>query len=226
MGRGRWLGAALGGSVLVIALRRHLHGAGTAVRLPGGIVMGDAGGYDAMSGLFLGSLFSGIARDVASRVPVGASVLEVGCGPGHLAARMADAGLRVTGLDLDEAMIGRARVNGARRPGTSGPSPEFVVGDVAALPFPAASFDAVVSTLSMHHWADRPAGLGEIARVLRPDGRALVWDIRPGHVPLHGGMPDPLAAVHDVPLRVVSAAPWRWPWRLALLTRIELEPQA
>jgi len=94
---------------------------------------------------------------------------------------------------------------------------------VASLPFADESFDLVVSTLSMHHWAHAPAGLAEIARVLRPGARALVWDFRRGFIPLHAHMPDPIAQVHGSPLRVVGARPWRWPWRLRLLQRLELE---
>jgi ubiquinone/menaquinone biosynthesis C-methylase UbiE len=58
------------------------------------------------------------------------------------------------------------------------------VGDVAALAFPDRSFDLVVSTLSMHHWADPAAGLAEIGRALRPGARALIWDFRPGVRPI------------------------------------------
>jgi SAM-dependent methyltransferase len=53
----------------------------------------------------------------------------------------------------------------------------FQVGDVAALPFPDASFDVVVSTLSLHHWRDPARGLAEIYRVLRPGAVALVYDV-------------------------------------------------
>jgi SAM-dependent methyltransferase len=49
----------------------------------------------------------------------------------------------------------------------------------ASLPFPDGSFNLVVSTLSMHHRALPTAGLAEIGRVLRPGGRALIWDFRP-----------------------------------------------
>jgi SAM-dependent methyltransferase len=67
---------------------------------------------------------------------------------------------------------------------------------------PRRSFDLVVSTLSMHHWADPTAGLTEIGRVLRPGGRALVWDFRPGVVPLHRHVPDPVDQMHASSLRV------------------------
>ena len=79
--------------------------------------------------------------------------------------------LDVTGLDLDPAMIQRARENAARRGDGDGRTPSFLVGDVASLALPDESFDLVVSTLSMHHWADSRAGLAEIRRVLGQDGR-------------------------------------------------------
>jgi SAM-dependent methyltransferase len=100
----------------------------------------------------------------------------------------------------------------------------FVVGDVASLPFSDGSFDLVVSTLSMHHWTDPTQGLAEISRVLGTDGRALVWDLRPGVLPMHRLVPDSMTHVPGSGLRVVRATPWRWPWRFSLLTRLELNP--
>jgi SAM-dependent methyltransferase len=206
-----------------LALVRHRRGA-MGREVPGGILIHDAAAYDALSHrLLLGSLFTRIAGDVAAVAPPGARVLEVGCGPGRLSILLARRyGLDVTGLDLDPAMIERARGN-ADRPGEKdGHRPSFVVGDVASLSFPDGSFDLVVSTLSMHHWADQRSGLGEIRRVLRPGARALLWDFRPGVVPLHRRLPDPVELAHESPLRVVSATPWRWPWRFNLIKRIEL----
>ncbi|HLF61899.1 MAG TPA: class I SAM-dependent methyltransferase [Acidimicrobiia bacterium] len=188
--------------------------------VPGGIVIGDAGLYDWLSRLILGSFYEKIAADIADAVPRGAQVLEVGCGPGHLTMELTRRGFDVTGLDLDPAMIERARANAERHSGQI--EPEFRVGDVAALPHPNQSFDLVVSTLSMHHWADPTAGLAEIDRVLRPQGRALIWDLGSGIRPLHGHMPDPAEQLHDSPLRLVSVAPWPWPWKLSLTQRMEL----
>jgi SAM-dependent methyltransferase len=79
----------------------------------------------------------------------------------------------------------------------------------------------------MHHWADPAAGLAEIGRVLRPGGRALVWDFRPGvrphpFGPRHAHMPDPVDHAPGSRLRVVQATLWRWPWRFHLTQRIEL----
>jgi SAM-dependent methyltransferase len=210
--------AAAAGAVVVV---RHARGA-RGRRVPGGILVGDARLYDAMSHrLLLGSLFARIAADVTAVAQDGGRVLEVGCGPGHLSTLLAGRGLDVTGVDLDPAMVQRARANAARS-ADDGRRPSFLVGDVAALAFPDRSFDLVVSTLSMHHWADPTAGLAEIGRVLRPDGRLLVWDFRGGSVPLHGHMPDPVERVRGSSLRVVSATPWRWPWWFRLTQRIEL----
>ena len=198
--------------------------AATGRRVPGGILIGDARAYDRLSHrLLLGSFFGRIAADIGTKAPDGARVLEVGCGPGHLSIRMVrQLGLDVTGLDLDPEMLEVARANAEHAAVDDLRRPLFVLGDVAALTFPDASFDLVVSTLSMHHWADTRAGLSEIGRVLRPGGRVLVWDLRPGLVPLHRNVPDLLEHTRGGPLRVVSATPWRWPWRFALTQRIEL----
>jgi ubiquinone/menaquinone biosynthesis C-methylase UbiE len=217
------VGAVAAGAAVALVWHRHRHGDMRGRRAPGGILIGDANAYDAFSRLMLRSLFARIADDVAVVAPDGARVLEVGCGPGHLSIRLARGhGVDVTGLDLDPAMIERARAK-ADRPGDGDERrPSFVVGDVASLAFPDESFDLVISTLSMHHWADAGAGLAEIGRVLRPDGRALVWDFRPGLLPLHRHVPDPVEHTHGSALRVVSKTPWPWPWRFKLIQRIEL----
>jgi SAM-dependent methyltransferase len=206
-----------------VAVVRHWHGTSNGRRVMGGTLIGNTVAYDEMSRLVLGSFFGPIAADIAAAAPDGARVLEVGCGPGHLSIRLArQHGLDVTGLDLDPAMIERARANADRSEDGDERWPSFLVGDVAALPFPDESFDLVVSTMSMHHWADPTAGMAEIDRVLRPGASALIWDFRPGFQPFHGDLPDPVEHTHGAPLRVVGATPWQWPWRFNLTQRIEL----
>ena len=206
-----------------IALTRRGSRVATGHAVDGGVLMGDPAGYDRLSRLLFDPLFRGIAADVAKAVPPPATILEVGCGPGQLSIRLAGShGFTVTGLDLDPAMIerARARAHGSSADG-SGTQPTFVVGDVASLPFADASFDVAISTFSMHHWADRTAGLTEIARVVRPGGRVLIWDLKQGRIPLHAHVHRPAAAIADLPLRHVSVEDWHWPGPLTLAQRIE-----
>jgi SAM-dependent methyltransferase len=228
MVRARKLVLLAGAAAAALAVLRRGRHAARGYQVPGGILIGDAVVYDKLGRLLLSPLVKGIAADIAAVAPDGARVLEVGCGPGHLSVQLAcQHGLEVTGLDLDPAMIDRALAN-ADRPGNGDRrQPSFLVGDVAALAFPDGSFDVVVSTLSMHHWADPAAGLAEIGRVLRPGARALIWDFRPGarphpFGPRHTHMPDPVEHTRNSPLRVVKATPWVWPWRFSRTQRIEL----
>ena len=103
---------------------------------------------------------------------------DLGCGPGHLVIRLAQAapGLQVTGIDLSDAMLVEAEKY-ARRSGLEDRI-AFEKGDAALIPFPDGSLDLVVSSLSLHHWSDPVGVLDEIARVLRPGGAFLVFDLR------------------------------------------------
>jgi ubiquinone/menaquinone biosynthesis C-methylase UbiE len=131
--------------------------------------------YDRHAGWLFGRFYRAVAADVAAALPDGARVLDVGTGPGRVPAAIAAArpDLHVDGLDPSTEMIEAA----GRR--ALGERVTFVVGDVGALPYPDATFDLVLSTLSQHHWPDRNAGFREIRRVLRPGGIALTYDMRP-----------------------------------------------
>ena len=156
--------------------------------------MPDAARYDRWSRI-MGPVYDRIARTVARAAPPNGAVLDVGCGPGQLAIRIARRapGLRVTGTDIDPAMVARATANAERAFAGDDPArPTFVVGDVAALPFAEGAFDLVVSTFSLHHWADPAAGLVDVHRVLRPDARALIWDLAGPLRHRHAGAPEPV----------------------------------
>jgi len=208
----------------VIAEFRHVRRMAGGHQTPGGILIRNAAGYDLFSRWLLGSLFTGVADDIATLASEGTHILEVGCGPGHLSIQLARRGLEVTGIDLDPAMIEQASTNAADLARHDGRRPIFQVADVARLPFPDATFDLVVSTLSMHHWDDPTTGLTEISRVLRPNAQSLIWDFQPGM--FHSRAPDPKRAAADTPLHVISTTPWRWPWKLSLLQRTALARNA
>ena len=82
----------------------------------------------------------------------------------------------MTGIDLSDEMLDQGQDN-ARRAGVAD-RVSFRRGDAQQIPFPDASLHLVVSTLSLHHWSDPVAVLDEIARVLRPGGSFLVFDLR------------------------------------------------
>jgi len=134
-----------------------------------------ADGYEAG---WLGRLHQRIGERTADlAVTVAAAperVLDVGCGTGYLlrelAARYPQA-VELTGVDPAPGMIAAARtaaVDDRLR---------WVEGTAEKLPFPAGSFDLVVSTTSFDHWADQRAGLAECARVLAPGGWLVLTDL-------------------------------------------------
>jgi ubiquinone/menaquinone biosynthesis C-methylase UbiE len=104
--------------------------------------------------------------------------VDLGCGPGDLVlelARLAP-GLHITGVDLAPEMLVQA---GARAEESGlGDRVAFRPGDAQEIPFPDGSLDLVISTFSLHHWSAPVAVLDEIARVLRPGGALLVFDLR------------------------------------------------
>ena len=106
-------------------------------------------------------------------MPAPKRILDVGCGTGYLLGRLAACAPQaevLAGIDAAPAMIEVARDAAADD------RLRFVVGTAERLPWPAATFDLVVSTTSFDHWADQQAGLTECARVLRPGGHLMLVD--------------------------------------------------
>lgn len=116
--------------------------------------------------------------DAAELAP-GQALLDVASGPGVLAraaqARVAPGAVVIS--DLAERTLQLAQ--------TAAPELLAVAADAEALPFAAASFDRVLCGLGLMFFPDTRRGLGEMLRVLRPQGRLAlsVWD-EPGAVPL------------------------------------------
>lgn len=110
-----------------------------------------------------------------ANVRPGARALDVCCGTGDIALRLARAGAEVTGLDFSEAMLAVARGK-IRNPESGIRNLRFVHGDAQALPFGDAEFDVVTVGYGLRNLASWEAGLREMARVARPGGRVLVLD--------------------------------------------------
>jgi ubiquinone/menaquinone biosynthesis C-methylase UbiE len=99
-------------------------------------------------------------------VPRGARVLDVGCATGELTEEMIRRGYDVMGIDISEAMIDYAGAHHGRD--------RFRVGDIEQLPFPDNSFDAVMCLGVVAYLETDVRALGEIRRVLKPGGRAMI----------------------------------------------------
>ncbi len=99
----------------------------------------------------------------------GREVIEYGCGLGELTVVLARSGARVTAVDLSPESVEFSRKR-AERQGLADRI-RFVVAAAETLPFPDASFDVAVGKAVLHH-LEPAAGAAELARILRPGGRA------------------------------------------------------
>jgi SAM-dependent methyltransferase len=124
----------------------------------------------------LASRLTRLASAVTDHIPVGGSVLDLGCGTGELAHALAAAGLRVTGCDISARMLHRAA---AADPADKIDWIQLEAG-WQELPFTPETFDAVVASSVLEYVDDPTTVLRECHRVLRPDGVVMgtVPDLR------------------------------------------------
>jgi len=113
-----------------------------------------------------------ILAEVAPRKDM--AILDVGCGPGILAAALAPLAGEVVGLDVTPKMVELARER-CRKAGLD--NARFELGQAEALPFADGAFAAVVTRATLHHFPEPHKVLREMARVVRPGGRAVVADV-------------------------------------------------
>ena len=135
----------------------------------------DAARYDRRASHLGRRLYDRVVADVIEAgLPGDTHALDVGTGPGRIPRALAEAlpTWQIEALDVEPNMIEYARSQDRDGRVT------FTVGDVAALPYPDASFDLIVSSLSQHHWSDVPAGIRDLRRVLRPGGLLWIYDVR------------------------------------------------
>ncbi|MBK8293945.1 MAG: class I SAM-dependent methyltransferase [Solirubrobacterales bacterium] len=110
---------------------------------------------------------------VRELMPAG-SILDVGCGTGVVASRLADAGYEMTGVDPSAGMLEHLRNTDDRVTAVQGSATE--------LPFEDGKFDLTMCVAVMHHIAQPELvheSLKEMARVTKPGGLVLVWDHNP-----------------------------------------------
>ena len=146
-----------------------------------------AGVYDLMNTAMTAGLHHRWRERAADRAELSAgdSALDLCCGTGDLALELRNrvgASGRVVGADFSERMLELANEKAADR---GFPDVTFEWADALELPYSDASFDAVTVGFGVRNLADLEAGVGEMARVLKPGGRLVILEItQPQRPPL------------------------------------------
>src|SRR5689334_17643444 len=150
-----------------------------AVPITAGKVIHWAMGYDLLLRVFWGRSEQRYRSKLLqlARLGAGESVLDIGCGTGTLAIaarRSVGPAGSVAGVDASPQMVARAR----RKAATASVDVAFQIAAADALPFPDATFDAVLSTTVFHCLTDdaRSPAIREMHRVLKRGGRLLLVD--------------------------------------------------
>ena len=111
----------------------------------------------------------------------GAIALDMGCGGGHAAFRLAPLVEKVVAYDLSERMLAVVAEEAGRR---GFANLVTKAGAAEALSCPDASFDVAVTRYSTHHWRDAAAGIAQMHRVMKPGGQAIFMDVVSPGAPL------------------------------------------
>jgi SAM-dependent methyltransferase len=139
-----------------------------------------------------------VVDELIRELPIGRA-LDVACGTGRHAARLAELGYQTVGIDATEAMLEVAR--------TRAPGVDFRRGDFAELPVDDESFDLAVCALALAHLSDPSPAIAEIARAVRPGGRVVLTDAHPTFALIQGQAMFPtggggLAFVRNHPIQI------------------------
>ena len=119
-----------------------------------------------------------VVHALIDRFPSGRA-LDAACGTGRHTRHLRSRGHRVTAIDITPHMLDKARLKV--------PDAAFCLGSLAALPFEDAAFDLAVCSLALEHAPDMTAPIGELARVVRPGGWAIISDFHPMNRLFNGG---------------------------------------
>lgn len=122
------------------------------------------------------------------------AILDVACGPGIVTAALAPRAREITAFDLTPGMLEKAR---QRCTAAGLRNVAFREGSVTDLPFADASFDGVVTRLSIHHFAAPRRAMAEMVRILKPGGMLVLADVVSSQVPEDSRLHNAIEVLRD-----------------------------
>jgi len=161
-----------------------------------------------------------LVKKIKDAMPSGGNLLEVAPGPGHLAIELAKFSMyKVTALEISKTFIEIAQDNAKK----AKVNVQFRHGNVSEMPFENKTFDFIICVAAFKNFSEPVKAIREMYRVLRPNGRACIIDLR-RDVPLdriNKHVKD------DLHMKGFNAFMTRWTFRNFLLknayTKVEIE---
>lgn len=100
--------------------------------------------------------------------------LDIGCGTGNYTIALASRGLNFTGVDPSEQMLASARQRSSEI--------TWLRGNAESIPVDNGRFDGMIATLTIHHWKNLNKAFTEISRVLKENGKLVLFTSTPGQM--------------------------------------------
>ena len=161
--------------------------------------------------------FERLAERVTQMIPSGSRILEVAPGPGYLAIEIARRGsYAITGLDVSKTFVEIATAN-ARRASVE---VDFRHGNASAMPFADDTFDLILCRAAFKNFSQPVAAMNEMHRVLKPQGRALIIDLRKD-----ASADDISAYIKDANIGWANSLIYKVTFRYLLIPRAYSKPQ-
>jgi ubiquinone/menaquinone biosynthesis C-methylase UbiE len=153
----------------------------------------------------------GMAAQLAPKIPAGSRVLEIAPGPGYFCIELAKLGdYDITGLDISKSFVEIASQNTAE----AGLNIDFRLGNASDMPFADETFDFTFCQAAFKNFSEPVKAIAEMYRVLRPNGTAVIVDLR------HDASPEEIKQeVAGMRLGWLNAAFTRWTFKNMLLKR-------
>jgi len=155
--------------------------------------------------------FEALAVRLAEAIRPGSQILEVAPGPGFLAIEIAKRGqYAITGLDISRSFVEIAAAN-ARRASVK---IDFQHGNASAMPFADDTFDFILCRAAFKNFSQPLEAMNEMHRVLKPQGRALIIDLRKD-----ASMDDINAYIKDANVGWANSLVYKMTFRYLLIPR-------